>query len=122
NSFNSEIRRTNHRRGNTLKGPSHTWDVLMPIKLDWRFDALHHLARAHIKELWDFYDQAQKHFQTAMKAWEDEGKDLNEEEEAMYADYFIEKRDSIESLLDRGHTLGVAAVYTFLERFLNLVL
>jgi hypothetical protein len=94
----------------------------MPIKLDWRFDALDHVARVHIKELWDFYDQAQKHFQTAMKAWEDEGKDLNEEEEAVYADYFIEKRDSIEALLDRGHTLGVVAVYTFLERFLNLVL
>jgi hypothetical protein len=91
----------------------------MPIKLDWRFTSLEYLAQVHMKELRDFSIQAERHFDDAMEAWNKESTGLTEEEDAMMGDYLIERRDMIESLLDRGYTLGILGLYTFLERVLN---
>jgi hypothetical protein len=93
----------------------------MTIKLDWRFGLIERLGDVHMKELMDFYRQAEEHFRVAMETWVAETTGLTEEQEAMDSDYLIEQRDRIESLMDRGHTLGIVALYSFLERFLNLV-
>lgn len=93
----------------------------MTIKLEWRFGLLKRLGEVHMKELMDFYRQAEEHFRVAIETWEAEINGLTEEQDAMYSDYLTERRDSIESLMDRGHTMGIVALYTFLERFLNLV-
>jgi hypothetical protein len=104
-----------------MKPVSKCWDVPMPIKLDWRFTALQHVARIHMKELQSFSQQAEAQFADAMKSWNDGSTGLTEEEEEMMADYLMERRDNIESLLDRGNTLGILGLYAFFERFLNEV-
>lgn len=93
----------------------------MPIKLDWRFTLLDDIAQVRLKVLLDFARQAEGQFDDAMKAWNEEVTGLTEEQEEMMGDYLIERRDNIESLLDRGYTLGILGLYTFLERFLNEV-
>jgi hypothetical protein len=93
----------------------------MTIKLDWRFDSLDYLARVHMRELRDFASQAEEQFTDAMNAWKREATGLTEEQEAMMGDYLIERKENIEALLDRGYTLGILGLYTFLERFLNEV-
>jgi hypothetical protein len=104
-----------------MKHSQHTWDVPMPIKLDWRFTLLDNIGKVRMKELRDFARQAEDHFEDAMKTWNEKSTGLSEEEEAMMGDYFIERKDNIESLLDRGYTLGILGLYSFLERFLNEV-
>jgi hypothetical protein len=94
---------------------------VLPIEVDWRFGILERMGRVRLKELMDFHEQAEKTFETAMAAWQEEVKEF----EAKYADadgdHLIEQREEIESLLDRGHTFGIVGLYTFLERFLNMV-
>ena len=102
-----------------MQGHSHYWDVPMPIKLDWRFGALERVAQVRMKELKTFSRQAETHFADAMEAWNKEATGLTDEEESMMGDYLIERRDNIESMLDRGYTFGVLGLSAFLERFLN---
>lgn len=104
-----------------MRPSSQCWDVPMAIKLDWRFTALEYVAQVHMKELLSFSNQAEEQFADAMKSWNEECTGLTEEEEAMMGDYLIDRRDNIESLLDRGYTLGIVGLYAFIERFLNEV-
>lgn len=93
---------------------------VLPIELDWRFSILERMGRVRLKELMDFHNQGKKTSEAAMKAWRKEAKAFSAKYE--YGDdYLIEKRDEIESLLDRGQTYSIVGLYTFLERFLNLV-
>jgi len=96
---------------------------VLPIELDWRFGALDRLGQVRMKELMDFHRQAQQTFRIAMKAWRKEAKEFDAEyDEYANDDHLVEQRDGIESLMDRGHTFGIVGLYTFLERFLNLVI
>jgi hypothetical protein len=97
-------------------------DRVLPIEVDWRFDILERMGRVRLKELMDFHKQAEKTFQSAMKAWKREVKEFESKYEDADGDHFISQREEIESLLDRGHTFGIVGLYTFLERFLNLVI
>jgi len=95
---------------------------ILPIELDWRFAIVERLGRVRMKELMDFHRQAQETFRVAMKAWRKEAKDFEAKYEHADGDHLIDERDSIESLMDRGHTFAIVGLYTFLERFLNLVI
>ena len=59
-----------------------------------------------------------------MRAWKKETKEFEAKYEDADGDHLIdEKGQHIESLMDRGHTFGIVGLrYTFLERFLNLVI
>jgi hypothetical protein len=94
---------------------------VLPIELDWRFGVLQSMGRIRMKELMDFHNQGKETFREAMKAWRKEAKEFESKYEDADGDHLIEQRDEIESLLDRGHTFGIVGLYTFLERFLNLV-
>ena len=94
---------------------------VLPIEVDWRFDILERMGRVRLKELMDFQKQGEKTFRSAMKAWEKEVKEFESKYEDANGDHLIEQREEIESLLDRGHTFGIVGLYTFLERFLNMV-
>jgi hypothetical protein len=85
----------------------------LPIKLDWRFTLLDHAGKVRMKEPRDFARQAEDQFEDAMKTWNEESTGLSEEEEAMMGDYLIGRGDNIESLLDRGYTLGILGLYSF---------
>ena len=74
-----------------------------------------------MKELMDFHRQAQETFRVAMKAWRKEAKEFEAKYEDADGDHLIDERDSIESLMDRGHTFGIIGLYTFLERFLKSI-
>ena len=80
------------------------------------------MGEVRMKELMDFQRQAEATFRTAMKAWQKEAKEFSAKYEDADGDHLVEQRDGIESLLDRGHTFSIVGVYTFLERFLNLVI
>ncbi len=95
---------------------------VLPIQVDWRFDILERMGRIRLKELEDFHTQGEKTFNAAMKAWRKEVKEFEAQYEDADGDHFISQREEIESLLDRGHTFGIVGLYTFLERFLNLVI
>jgi hypothetical protein len=95
---------------------------VLPIELDWRFDVLERMGKIRLKELMDFHKQGKETFRVAMKSWRKEAKEFSAKYEYADDDYLIEQRDEIESLLDRGHTFGIVGLYTFLERFLNLVI
>lgn len=97
-------------------------DRVLPIEVDWRFDIVERMGRVRLKELMDFHRQAEKTFEAAMKAWEKEVEAFESKYEDADGDHFISQRDEIESLLDRGHTFGIVGLYTFLERFLNMVI
>jgi hypothetical protein len=94
---------------------------VLPIELDWRFSILERMGRVRLKELMDFHNQAKETFTAAMEAWRKESEEFSAKYEDEDGDHLIEQRDEIESLLDRGHTYGIVGLYTFLERFLNLV-
>ena len=96
----------------------------LAIKLDWRFGLLDRLGAVRMKELMDFYRQAEEHFRLAMKAWKKESKAFTakyKDDEYADSDHLVDRRESLESLMDRGHGFGIVGLYTFLERFLNLV-
>jgi hypothetical protein len=95
---------------------------VLPIELDWRFGIVERLGRVRMKALMDFHRQAQETFRVAMRAWRREAKEFEAKYEDADGDHLIDERDSIESLMDRGHTFGIVGLYTFLERFLNLVI
>lgn len=95
---------------------------VLPIEVDWRFGILERMGRVRLKELMDFHKQAEKTFEAAMKAWKKEVKKFEAEYEDADGDHLISQRDEIESLLDRGHTFEIVDLYTFLQRFLNLVI
>ena len=95
---------------------------VLPIEVDWRFGILERMGRVRLKELMDFHEQAEKTFENAMAAWQEEVKEFEAKYEDADGDHLSEQREEIESLLDRGHTFGVVGLYTFLERFLNLVI
>jgi hypothetical protein len=95
---------------------------VLPIELDWRFGIVERLGRVRMKELMDFHHQSQDTFRVAMRAWKKEAKEFEAKYEDADGDHLIDERDSIESLMDRGHTFGIVGLYTFLERFLNLVI
>ena len=79
---------------------------VLPIEVDWRFGILERMGRVRLKELMDFHEQAGKTFENAMAAWQEEVKDIEAQYEDADGDHFIEQREEIESLLDRGHTFG----------------
>jgi len=95
---------------------------VLPIEVDWRFDILERMGRVRLKELEDFHKQGEKNFKAAMKVWRKEVKEFEAKYEDADGDHLISQRDEIESLLDRGHTFEIVGLYTFLERFLNLVI
>jgi len=72
----------------------------LTIKLDWRFGLVERRAQVHLNELMAFHRQTKEHFDDAMRAWHAETEGLTEEQESMDADYLIDRRDSIESLMD----------------------
>ena len=93
-----------------------------PIILDWRFEALSLVSRAQMQNLWDFYEHAKEHFTTTIRVWEHECEGITEDDDSFYGDELAERRNQIEALLDRQHTLGIVGLYAFLERYLNLVI
>ena len=93
-----------------------------PIILDWRFEALSLVSGAHMQDLRDFYEHAKEHFTTTIRVWEHECEGIAEEDDSFHGDEFAERRNQIDALLDRQHTLGIVGLYTFLERYLNLVI
>src|ERR1051326_4766524 len=95
---------------------------VLPIEVDWRFNVVASLGRIRLKELMDFHEQGEKTFQAAMKTWERKVEEFEAKYEDWEGDHLISQRDEIESFLDRGHTFGIVGLYTFLERFLNLVI
>jgi hypothetical protein len=94
---------------------------VLPIEVDWRFDILERMGRVRLKELEDFHTQGEKTFKAAMKTWRKEVKEFEAQYEDADGDHLISQREEIESLLDRGHSFEIVGLYTFLERFLNLV-
>ena len=95
---------------------------ILPIEVDWRFGILERMGRVRLKELIDFREQAERTFETAMAAWQEEVKEFEAEYEDADGDHLIDQREEIESLLDRSHTFGIVGLYTFLDRFLNLAI
>ena len=75
-----------------------------------------------MQDLWDFYEHAKEHFTTTIRVWEHECEGIAEEEDSFHGGEFAERRNQIDALLDRQHTLGIVGLYTFLERYLNLVI
>lgn len=94
---------------------------VLPIEVDWRFDILARMGRVRLKELEDFHTQGERNFKAAMKAWRKEVNEFEAQYEDADGDQLISQREEIESLLDRGHSFEIVGLYTFLERFLNLV-
>jgi hypothetical protein len=80
------------------------------------------MGRVRLKQLMDFHNQGKETFDVAMEAWRKEAKEFSARYEYADDDHFIEQRDEIESLLDRGYTFGIVGLNTFLERFLTLVI
>ena len=45
---------------------------VLPIEVDWRFGILERMGRVRLRELMDFHEQAEKTFENAMAAWQEE--------------------------------------------------
>jgi hypothetical protein len=94
---------------------------VLPIEIGWRFDILERMGRVRLNELEDFHKQGEKTFKAAMSAWQGEVKEFESKYGDADGDHLISQREEIESLLDRSQSFEIVGLYTFLERFLNLV-
>jgi hypothetical protein len=91
-------------------------------RLDWRFHILLQFAEIRLRELKRFYDEATTHFKRDFKRLQEEFTEQNTEDSEEMVDYFVDRRDELESLLDLKQEFGIIGLYTMLERFLRLVL
>jgi hypothetical protein len=89
------------------------------VRLDWRFRILGELARIRLTELKRFYEEARGHFAKDFQRLQEKSHELTGEE---WDDYFVDRRDEMESLLDLKQEFGIVALFTLLERFMRLVL
>ncbi len=91
------------------------------ISLDWRFDALRIVSKAHLQGLQDFHAHVKRYSEEAIEAWEQACEGVTDDN-SPGAHELSEQRNQIEDLLDAGQTLGILGLYAFLENYLNLVI
>ena len=92
---------------------------MVELSIDWRIDIHLTLLRIQIRELKCFYDEGEKHFDIGFDQLAKEIDKITDKKWDLYEDFYIDQRDSLESLRELKRHFAIVGLLTVFEAFLR---